>query len=143
MTKEKLAELLNGRQYRNEITKAEQLEAKESGLIVVFGASDDLIEFRGAIYDEAGASDEEVITISEKGILEKPIQEDLDEEDFEQQFIEYVEAKKRGNKIIAMWDIEGYSWIYLTEIPHSTFEILDEDQERYCRGMVIDLTDLN
>lgn len=110
-------------------------------MIVVLGASDDLIEFHGAFRDEAGAGDEEVIIISEKGILEKPIHDDMDEEDFEEQFLEYVESKKRGNKIVSFWDTEGYSWCYGTDLPHATFEIF-EDGEKYCRGMVIDIKDL-
>jgi hypothetical protein len=31
--------------------------AKDNGLVIVFGASDDLVELRGAIHDEVGACD--------------------------------------------------------------------------------------
>ena len=57
MTKEQLAELLNGNEYRDEMTKEQEQAAKENNLLVLFGASDDLLEMRGAIYDEAGAYD--------------------------------------------------------------------------------------
>jgi hypothetical protein len=40
MTAKELAALLNGRKYLEEITAAEERQAKESGLLVVFGASD-------------------------------------------------------------------------------------------------------
>ena len=52
MTKEELAELLNGRQYREEITSDEEKIAYENGLIVIFGASDDLTIFKGIIDTE-------------------------------------------------------------------------------------------
>ena len=42
MTKEELAATLNGREYNHEITKEEEAEARENGLVVIFGASDDL-----------------------------------------------------------------------------------------------------
>jgi len=42
----------------------------------------------------------------------------------------------------ALWAKEdGYSWTYRTDIPHATFEIV-EDGEPYCRGIVIDVADL-
>lgn len=49
MTAKELAALLNGREYRNEITKAEASDTKASGLVVVFGSGDVLMVFRGAI----------------------------------------------------------------------------------------------
>ena len=57
MTKEELAALINGRKYRHELTDKEEKAAKDARLVVVFGASDDLMEFRGAINDECGAYD--------------------------------------------------------------------------------------
>lgn len=51
------ADKLEGREYRKEITKEEEEEAKAAGIVVAFGASDDLVELRGAINDEFGAYD--------------------------------------------------------------------------------------
>jgi hypothetical protein len=36
----------------SEINKAEERQAKDAGLVVVFGYSDDGVELRGAIHDE-------------------------------------------------------------------------------------------
>ena len=47
MTKEQLAELLNGNEYRDEMTKEQEQAAKQNNLLVLFGASDDLLEMRG------------------------------------------------------------------------------------------------
>jgi hypothetical protein len=46
MTKEAFAELLNGRQYRAELSSEEEQLAMENKLVIVFGASDDLLELR-------------------------------------------------------------------------------------------------
>ena len=51
ITKEQLAETLNGNEIGNEITKEQEQQAKENGLVVVFGYSDDNMELRGALYD--------------------------------------------------------------------------------------------
>lgn len=52
-----IAAKINGREYRKEMTQEIISELKELGLIAVFGASDDLCEFRGAFEDELGAWD--------------------------------------------------------------------------------------
>ena len=48
--------MLNGRSYRNEITSSEEKLAKENNLVVVYGASDDLVELAGAMSEEFGDS---------------------------------------------------------------------------------------
>ena len=42
----------DGREYGREFTKEEVRELKEKGIVVLYGASDDLCELDGAIYDE-------------------------------------------------------------------------------------------
>jgi hypothetical protein len=106
MTKEELAGKLDGREYGDEITQAEVEQAKDAGLVVVFGASDDLIEH----------GDDEAVA-------------------------EFVARKKAARKIESLWAEEGYSWIYRTDIPHATFEVI-EDEDPYCRGLVFALADL-
>ena len=56
ITAKELAEKLNGRAYGDSFDDVKQ-EAKESGLVIVYGASDDLMEFDGEIYDEGGCFD--------------------------------------------------------------------------------------
>lgn len=69
ITKEELAEKLNGRTYLNEMTEEEEQEAKESELVVVFGQSDDLVELRGAIDDELDMYDGGTIYLTKEGVL--------------------------------------------------------------------------
>ena len=46
ITAKELAEKLNGRAYGDSFDDVKQ-EAKENGLVIVYGASDDLMEFDG------------------------------------------------------------------------------------------------
>lgn len=124
------ASRLNGRNYGCEMTDAESVEAKAARLLVVFGASDDLTEFRGIIHDEVGAYDGE-----DHFILQLKGQWAVFDGDPE-------EAK--GVLIGALWcpdDLRETSWLIKPSVPHATFDIL-EDGELYCRGAVIDESDL-
>ena len=111
MTLKEFAKMLDGREYRHEITKEEEALAKELGFVVVFGYSDDNAELRGAIDDEIGCFD--------GGKLEH---EDL------------------PDVIYAKWcDREtNYAWSYKTSIPHETFRIY-EDGDYWCIGIVCDI----
>lgn len=138
MTKEQLAAMLNGREYGAEITKAEAMQAKTDGLLVIYGASDDLVEFDGAFCDEASAYEGAVVRVYPEGILQA--WEDLEKDD-EDDVEGYFADKKRSIQVTADWDTQGYSWVIETDIPHATFEIMD-DGEKYCRGIVIAVSDI-
>jgi hypothetical protein len=134
-----LAALLTGREYRQEITRAEEADAKAAGLVVAFGASDDLLEFRGAVHDEVGAWGGCTATVDCKGIL--PDFDDIDRDD-KDEMRDYFKRENGGTEIVARWEGEpDYSWIITTTIPHETFEI-EDDGEKYCRGIVFALADL-
>lgn len=131
MDKESLAAMLNGREYRSEITKAEEKSAYQNGLVVLFGASDDLAEFRGVFDDEIGCYGGGELFLTNKGPLPEH------EDNCDCVFCGYERLAKLAVKIEAVWDSEGYSWIYKTDIPHATFDIMDGD-EKYCRGIVFE-----
>ena len=48
-TAKQFADLLNGREILKEITKEEEKTAKENGLLVLYGYSDDNIELAGEV----------------------------------------------------------------------------------------------
>ncbi len=138
MNAKQLAALLNGREYLHEITDEEAEQAKSAGLVVVVGASDDLIEFRGAIFDEGDCYDGGTILFDARGVI--PSWESASES--EESAKDYFERKAKARTIEALWAKEPrYSWTYKTDIPHETFEIV-EDGEPYCRGIVFSLSDL-
>lgn len=133
MTAQELANVLHKREYGKETTRVDELSAKESGLVIVFGASDDLMEFRGAVNDEIGAWEGATAYFTKAGLLENECDND--------KCPHFEILMKMAATIDAKWDSEGYSWIYETAIPHSTFDIL-EDGRKYCRGIVFALADV-
>jgi hypothetical protein len=131
LTKERLAERLRGRQYGDETTPEETRLAKESGLVIVYGASDDLIEFEGAIQEESGAYDGGSFYLTREGLIET----------CEDGCKYYRAALDKATELKAVWAKGEWSWQYETTIPHAKFEIF-EDEEKYCVGIVFSLSDV-
>jgi len=137
MTPKELAAKLDGRQYRNEITNEEAEAAEEAGLVVVFGASDDLCEFRGAIDDEAGCGE---IAFNADGPV-NIYEEDLDV--LEKYGVREI-VEGRLVKFEALWcESDEALWTYDVPFPHETFFIKEDDEEKpYCKGFVFALADV-
>lgn len=123
MDSKTLAAKLNGRTYRDEISKEDAEIAKQNGLM----------EFRGAIYDEVGCYDGGFAHLTKDGLLEN----DCDSEDCPH----FAKIKASAVKIEAVWESEGYAWVYKTDVPHETFDIL-EDGDKYCCGIVFRLDEV-
>ncbi len=138
MTAKELAEMLDRRERGNETTPQEERIAKDTGLVVVYGYSDDNVEFRGAINDEVGAYEDTTIYLTKDGLLEEPACNDAENCTYP-----YFEAtKKTAKTITAIWrDGEGPSRVFSTDIPHETFTIM-EDGEPWCIGIVFSVEDL-
>lgn len=137
LTKELLAVALHGRARGDEMTKEEEQQAKAAGLVVIFGASDDLMELRGAITDEFSCYDGGTALIDAKGLL--PERENIEGDD---ELKDYFAREPLAKKIEALWGDEGdYSWTYRTNIPHATFDVVGEGGP-FCRGIVISVGDL-
>lgn len=120
------ADKLNGISYGESISPSIIAEAKEAGIVIVIGASDDLIEFSGAIEDEGGCYDGGTVYFDRDGISQ--------------------DDTERANEIEAVWcgktaDGQEASWVYETDIPHEKFYVY-EDEEIYCEGIVFSVEDL-
>ncbi|CAI8832905.1 Phage_ABA_S domain-containing protein [Pseudomonas sp. IT-P2] len=139
MNKEKLAAELNDIQYpaHRSITKEQIAEAKNAGLVIVYGASDDLMEFEGAIRDELGCNNGGTAWVDANGLLDRSQVDDGDD----QAIANFVKRMATAEFINAVWDVDGFSWIYETDIPHATFNVWD-GEDGYCRGIVFALADL-
>ena len=140
MTPQDLASLLTGNEYGSEMTDDQERVARDAGLVVVFGASDDLMEFRGAIDDEVAAPG--VVSISLDGLM--PDWESIPKygERGKDACRDYFRLEGRGKTIKALWCAEpDLSWTYETTIPHVTF-VIQEDGKPYCRGIVFRLEDV-
>lgn len=133
MNSHELAGTLNGCEYGKETGPAENQIAKENGLVIVFGASDDLMEFRGAVNDEIGVYEGGEALFTKTGLLIN----ECENEDCPH----FKRLMKTATPIEAKWDTGGYSWVYETIIPHASFEVL-ENGEKYCRGIVFALSDV-
>lgn len=143
MTKESLAALLNGREYGEEITDAEEAQAKSSGLVAIFGASDDLCELRGAINDEVGAYEGAAPYVSADGKLLIEVADD-DEDTLKTYGVLDVARDRiaKATRIDVEWcKVPGYSWTLTTNAPHATFDIM-EGADKFCRGIVVDLKEI-
>jgi len=134
MTKERLAERLDGGQYGSEVSLEDRGFAEQNGLIIVFGGSDDLMYFEGAERDEIGAYNGGIAYFTEKGLFANECEEDD---------CPYAEKERAKCKTItAIWcPPSGGSWAYETDIPHATFKIY-EDGGLYCTGIVFEIASL-
>jgi hypothetical protein len=103
-----VAQKLHGRQYRDETTKEIEEYCALNNIIILFGASDDLAEFRGAVDDEIGCFDG-------GEIAENP-------------FIEAIFAPENKPE---------QTWVYKLpeDLINATFDIFRDD-EVYCTGVV-------
>ena len=126
MTKKERAEKLNGRQYGDSFEDVLE-DAKQSGLVMVTGASDNLMEFAGAFRDEGGCFDGGRVYFDCDGVDQ--------------------EGEERANWIDAKW-CDGTNrngiqatWTYETDIPCERFDIY-EQQDIYCEGLVFSIDDL-
>lgn len=130
---QRLAEWLHGNEMGKEINDNECATAKAQGLVVVFGYSDDVTEFRGAIHDEVGLG---TINFTKDG---KFIDDDRLEELEGLVHDGVLPAMPVMNFINATFGIAGHR--YATDIPHHTFDVM-EDGELFCRGIVFSIFDL-
>lgn len=130
MTKDELAAILNGRQVFEEITPDEAALAEAAGLVVVFGYSDDSIEFRGAVNEEVTIYDSDP-TLSVTCTGEIIPKWKYSRPPLSAAFINCELAP----------DDEGPMWRITTDTPHAKFNVM-EGTEIFCQGIVFALADI-
>jgi len=121
ITLKEFAATLQGRDCQPNLTPEELLLAKRKGFVVVYGDSDDRVEFNGAIRAEGYTnpltedSPAGVLALSEKGVL---LQKDSDL---------YAEHVKENRNVITVFYCykDGLNWVFETDIPHETFLTYD------------------
>lgn len=133
MTPTEAASKLNGNEYRCEGSEDLFAAMKSTGLVAVFGASDDLMEFRGAVNDEMEAYEGTIARMTGKGLLKNECEND--------DCPHFIREVLKCSWIAAKWDSGGFSWQYETPIPHAKFVIM-EDEVPYCEGIVFALADV-
>jgi hypothetical protein len=144
MTVQEFANRLDNRQYGSEISDLEVQMAREHGFIIAFGASDDLLELRGALAttseDEVGAWDGTTVYVGDDGSVY-----DTDQiGDREAERFKIIKKTSYLCALEAIWcpnEPDGASWLIKPSVSHSTFQIL-EDGEVYCVGAVFALSEI-
>lgn len=131
ITKEELARKLDGCEVGSEISQVDERDAKESGLVVVFGYSDDNVEFRGAIHDEIGCYEGTTVLLHKGGALDSDHECDCT-------YCAFKSIKGKCIELRAAWCAEPeYSWTYDIGIPHSSFDVMEGDK-KFCRGIIVE-----
>lgn len=138
MDTKQIAAALNNISYPVRIDRSLLDAAKASGVVIVYGASDDIMRFDGAITDEIGCYNGGSALVDAEGLL--PERESIDDD---AELEAFFNRKRKAQIIEAVWcdESDNYPWTYQTEIPHETFEVI-EDDDKYCRGIVFALDDL-
>ena len=129
MTREEFAKQLDNSAYPFELTPPDSIIAKQEGFVVIYGASDDLVELDGCYEEEAGCFDGGIVSFDGSGTSD-------DGEDHAN-LLEVYWCGKCNNKAITT----DATWEYRAGFPASTFSIYDDD-ELYCRGLVVDVKEL-
>jgi hypothetical protein len=136
LTIEEVAADCNKSEYPFYPTARKQEAWKDAGIVVVFGASDDLMELQGAVDEEVGCYGGGEALLHRGGLL------DVDAVDALHGSVGLAEILPKCARIEALWSDGGPpSWKYKTAIPHATFQIV-EDGDVYCIGLVFYLKDL-
>ena len=155
-TIEDLAKLLDGNEYRDELYNEYGMNiydiCEKNKWVIVYGASDDLIEFEGVISGEDGAWDGTLCKFVKPGDF---YLEDEDDETYKKakdyKFVrinqdELNELKNNNYKdtcvVEMLWDPEEIdaSWqVNIKGAPFAKFNIM-EDEDVYCEAAIIDLS---
>jgi hypothetical protein len=112
-------------------------QAINSGLVIVFGSSNDRMVIEGAIGDDLEAMGGRTISVYKYSVLgsKDDIHNDKD-------LNKWLKNKSASKEIDAMWACDdNYSWTYKTDIPHATFAILKAGSS-YCRGIVFSVDEI-
>ena len=119
MTRYELCKMLDGVEYPVRISSDIIDAIKGTDLVIVFGASDDLMEFSGAINDEVGCYDGGTAYLNSSGLIDNECSAD--------DCPYHEQLKDRAATIEALWAAgPEFDWTYKTDIPHSTFVVVED-----------------
>ena len=103
--------------------------AKDKGIVIVYGYSDDCVEFEGVLQEEYYAD----VYLKNGKVIEN---------ECESEYCPYFdEIKKNAYYIRPLFFEDGYVVKFETNIPHKEFKWVDEIGEPYCVGILFKLSD--
>lgn len=151
LTAQEVADKMHGRQYRDEDVYTDEL-LKAANLLVVYGASDDLLEVGGVINEEFGAYEGTTVYLIktpngwrlvgdgeledvENAIEDTVLSDFISIDTFKTHWIKSEWCPVIGGVIYASWVITANLPEGMGSYPFA----IQEDGELYCRGLVIDM----
>lgn len=138
------AEKLNNTEYgSNDISNANN-ELEKDGIVAVVGASDDLCEMYGAIYDEFDCYNGTTLYCNGDNFFSEKRKEDflMYINDEYPEFYDICKQMFKDNVYyIKISDGKGCQFEYETNIPCERFNVI-EDGELYCSGLLFYIKDL-
>lgn len=146
MTPKTLAELLKNREYGCEINDGEAANAALNGLVVMYGAGDDTLEFRGAINGEVSAYQGTRVQIDSDGII--PMLDDIRDDYSNEQMLEWAARCRHGVIVHARWDCDNTAWSFIFTKNSKCLDIgvefnINEDGEPFSTGVVFHISELS
>jgi hypothetical protein len=146
ITVKEFAAMLHGRDCQPNLSTDELLLAKQKGFVVVYGDSDDRVEFEGAIRAEGHTNP--LVIDRPAGVLVLSADGKLLDKDSDS----YMEHVKQNRNIIKVFycSKDRINWVFETDIPHETFltyeGLYDEEfadfDDGYARCMVFEASAL-
>lgn len=140
MKAKQFARFLNGREYGSEITKEEEVSAKRDNLVIIYGYSDDLAEFRGAIDDEISACDGREIAVFNGNLIDE-YSIDNDKHVFKKYGIKFPSPDVVVEVFWCPEDLDA-SWLITVQGAEGHHFDIFEDGDLYCRGVVFVLPEV-
>ncbi|MBE5801087.1 MAG: hypothetical protein E7319_02255 [Clostridiales bacterium] len=135
MTTKEVAAMLTQRAYGSEVTREETKQFAEAGIVVVYGYSDDCVEFVGAVESEIGVWNERDIPLLNGEPFFVPCADDCEDN----HCVLLKETSKRLKHIYSKFS--GNGWEFDADFPHEKFCIF-EDGDIFGEGLVYALADL-
>jgi hypothetical protein len=131
-----VALMLDGREYGSEVSPREETEFKNAGIVVVYGYSDDCVEFEGAVNTEIGIWNTGNIPLL-NGV---PFDVPCATEEFETHCCPLLkEVAKRLKYIKSKFGVNG--WEFDADFPCEKFTVVEEG-DAYGVGLIYALADL-
>jgi hypothetical protein len=133
------------------MSKSDIQYAKENDIVIVYGASDDLIEFDGAISDEGDCYNGGDVLVRKSGIIHNVEECEEAINTLKENGFDGLELSEITSKITSIWcpdyvefdgfNVSGFTWNIETKIPHEKFKMY-EDGDVYSVGIVFKKSDL-
>ena len=146
ITLKEFAAMIHGRDCQPNLTTDELLLAEQKGFVVVYGDSDDRVEFVGAIRAEGYTNP--LLKDNPAGVLVLSEDGELLDEDSDL----YTEYHRENRNVINVFYCtkDGFNWVFESDIPHETFLTYDggyneeyaDFDDGFARCMVFELSAL-